>query len=194
MCKVKKTDQELVSDFLRGNEVTLQELILRHERKIFTSIYLLVKDREMADDIFQETFIKVINTLRSGNYNEEGKFISWVLRIAHNLVIDHFRSLKRMPMSYDTDEYSVFDSISLKEGNVEDKIIAEQIQSDVRRLIEELPYDQREVVIMRHFANMSFKEIADATNVSINTSLGRMRYALINLRKLIQEKQLVLTR
>lgn len=194
MCKVKKTDQELVSEFLKGNEDTLQELILRHERKIFTSIFLLVKDKELANDIFQDTFIKVINTLRSGNYNEEGKFISWVMRIAHNLVIDHFRSLKRMPMVYDTDDYSVFDTIPLQDGNIEDKIIAEQIQMDVRRLIEELPYDQREVVIMRHFANMSFKEIAECTNVSINTSLGRMRYALINLRKLISEKQLVLTR
>ncbi len=194
MCKVKKTDQELVSLFLKGNEDTLQELILRHERKIFTSIYLLVKDRELADDIFQETFIKVINTLRSGNYNEEGKFISWVLRIAHNLVIDHFRSLKRMPMVYDTEEYSVFDTIPLEEGNIEDKLISEQIYADVRKIIEELPFDQREVVIMRHFANMSFKEIADCTNVSINTSLGRMRYALINLRKLIKEKQLVLSR
>ncbi len=194
MCKVKKTDQELVSQFLNGNEDTLQELILRHERKIFTSIYLLVKDRELADDIFQETFIKVINTLRSGNYNEEGKFISWVQRIAHNLVIDHFRSLKRMPMVYDTEEYSVFDTLPLEDRNIEEKLITEQIHLDVRRLIEELPFDQREVVIMRHFANMSFKEIADTTNVSINTSLGRMRYALINLRKLIQEKQLVLSR
>lgn len=193
MCKDPRNDQELVSEFLRGNEDTLQELIVRHERKIFTSIYLLVKDRDLANDIFQETFIKVIKTLRSGNYNEEGKFLSWVLRISHNLVIDHFRSLKRMPMVYDTDEYSVFDTISLEDTNIEDKMIADQIQTTVRALIEQLPYDQREVVIMRHFANMSFKEIADATGVSINTSLGRMRYALINLRKLIQEKQLVLS-
>ncbi len=193
MCKDPRNDQELVSEFLRGNEDTLQELIVRHERKIFTSIYLLVKDRDLANDIFQETFIKVIKTLRSGNYNEEGKFLSWVLRISHNLVIDHFRSLKRMPMVYDTDEYSVFDTLPLEDTNIEDKMIAEQIQTTVRALIEQLPYDQREVVIMRHFANMSFKEIADATGVSINTSLGRMRYALINLRKLIQEKQLVLS-
>ena len=193
MCKDPRNDQELVSEFLRGNEDTLQELIVRHERKIFTSIYLLVKDRDLANDIFQETFIKVIKTLRSGNYNEEGKFISWVLRISHNLVIDHFRSLKRMPMVYDTDEYSVFDTLPLEDTNIEDKMIAEQIQTTVRALIEQLPYDQREVVIMRHFANMSFKEIADATGVSINTSLGRMRYALINLRKLILEKQLVLS-
>ncbi|MBP7167828.1 MAG: sigma-70 family RNA polymerase sigma factor [Bacteroidia bacterium] len=194
MCKVQQTDQELVSLFLKGKEDTLQQLILRHERKVFTSIYLLVKDRDLANDLFQETFIKVINTLRSGNYNEEGKFLSWVLRIAHNLVIDHFRSLKRMPMVYDNDEYSVFDTIQLEDSNIEDKIITEQIHGQVRRLIEELPYDQREVVIMRHFANMSFKEIADTTQVSINTSLGRMRYALINLRKLIDEKQLVLTK
>jgi RNA polymerase sigma factor (sigma-70 family) len=194
MCKVQQTDQELVSLFLKGKEDTLQQLILRHERKVFTSIYLLVKDRDLANDLFQETFIKVINTLRSGNYNEEGKFLSWVLRIAHNLVIDHFRSLKRMPMVYDNDEYSVFDTIQLEDSNIEDKIITEQIHGQVRRLIEELPYDQREVVIMRHFANMSFKEIADTTQVSINTSLGRMRYALINLRKLIEEKQLVLTK
>ena len=193
MCKDPRNDQELVSEFLRGNEDTLQELIVRHERKIFTSIYLLVKDRDLANDIFQDTFIKVIKTLRSGNYNEEGKFLSWVLRISHNLVIDHFRSLKRMPMVYDTDEYSVFDTIPLEDTNIEDKMIAEQIQTTVRTLIEQLPFDQREVVIMRHFANMSFKEIADATGVSINTSLGRMRYALINLRKLIQEKQLVLS-
>lgn len=192
MCKVQKTDQELVRDFLGGNENTLQVLILRHERKVFTSIYLLVKDRELADDIFQETFIKVINTLRSGNYNEEGKFISWVLRIAHNLVIDHFRGLKRMPMVHDTEEYSVFDTIFLKDENAEDRLMAKQVREQVRKLIEELPYDQREVVIMRHFGNMSFKEIAETTNVSINTALGRMRYALINLRKMIQEKQLVL--
>jgi len=192
MCKEQKTDQQLVSSFLGGDESTLQELILRHERRVFTSIYLLVKDKDLANDLFQETFIKVINTLRSGHYNEEGKFISWVLRIAHNLVFDHFRSLKRMPMVYDTDEYSVFDTLPLTDSNVEDKLMDEQVKNQVRQLIEELPYDQREVVIMRHFANMSVKEIAECTHVSINTSLGRMRYALINLRKLIKDKQLVL--
>ncbi|MCE2847227.1 MAG: sigma-70 family RNA polymerase sigma factor [Sphingobacteriales bacterium] len=192
MCKDKKSDQELVSAFLKGNEETLQELILRHERKVYTSIYLLVKDRALTDDIFQETFIKVINTLRGGHYNEEGKFISWVLRIAHNLVIDHFRGQKRMPMVRDTEEYSVFDSLHLPDGNAEDRIMAEQVRNQVRRLIDELPFEQREVVIMRHFADMSFKEIAACTNVSINTALGRMRYALINLRKLVEEKQLVL--
>lgn len=192
MCKEQKTDQELVCAFLNGNEDTLQELILRHERKVYTSIYLLVKDRTLADDLFQDTFIKVINTLRGGHYNEEGKFISWVLRIAHNLVIDHFRSLKRMPLVHDTEEYSVFDTLHLEDQNAEDKLMANQVNRQVRQLIEELPFDQREVVIMRHFADMSFKEIADVTGVSINTALGRMRYALINLRKMIREKQLVL--
>jgi RNA polymerase sigma-70 factor (ECF subfamily) len=192
MCKEQKTDQELVCAFLNGNETTLQALIMRHERKVYTSIYLLVKDRTLADDLFQDTFIKVINTLRSGHYNEEGKFISWVLRIAHNLVIDHFRSLKRMPMVHDTEDYSVFDTLHLEDKNAEDRLMAAQVSSQVRQLIEELPFDQREVVIMRHFADMSFKEIAEVTGVSINTALGRMRYALINLRKMIQEKQLVL--
>jgi RNA polymerase sigma-70 factor (ECF subfamily) len=192
MCKQQVTDNELVAQFIKGEESALQSLIVRHERKIYTSIYLLVKDRELSDDIFQDTFIKVINTLRSGNYNEEGKFLSWVLRIAHNLVIDHFRSLKKMPLVHDTEEYSIFDTLPLMDDNIEDKIILEQIHKQIRVLIEELPYDQREVVIMRHFGNMSFKEIAEVTNVSINTSLGRMRYALINLRKLIKEKDLYL--
>jgi RNA polymerase sigma-70 factor (ECF subfamily) len=192
MCKQQVTDNELVARFIKGEESALQSLIVRHERKIYTSIYLLVKDRELSDDIFQDTFIKVINTLRSGNYNEEGKFLSWVLRIAHNLVIDHFRSLKKMPLVHDTEEYSIFDTLPLMDDNIEDKIILEQIHKQIRVLIEELPYDQREVVIMRHFGNMSFKEIAEVTNVSINTSLGRMRYALINLRKLIKEKDLYL--
>jgi RNA polymerase sigma factor (sigma-70 family) len=194
MCKLQTTDNELVSRFIKGDDSALQSLIVRHEKKIYTSIYLLVKDRDLANDIFQDTFIKVINTLRSGNYNEEGKFLSWVLRIGHNLVIDYFRSLKRMPMVHDTEEFSIFDTLPLLDENVEDKLIAEQIHTQVRNLIEELPLDQREVVIMRHFGNMSFKEIAECTNVSINTSLGRMRYALINLRKLIEDKKLMLTR
>ena len=187
-------DQELVVRYLQGDEQSLKELITRHQRKIMTSIYLLIKDREMAEDIFQDTFIKVINTLRSGHYNEEGKFLSWVLRIAHNLVIDHFRRQQKMPMVRDTEEYSLFDFIPLADENVEERIISGQIHDTVRRMIEELPEDQREVVVMRHYGNMSFKEIAEITNVSINTSLGRMRYALINLRKLMEEKQLILTK
>ncbi len=193
MSSTPLNDQELIVRYLQGNEECFSELINRHERKIFTSIYLLVKDRDLANDIFQETFIKVINTLRSGSYNEEGKFLGWVQRIAHNLVIDHFRKEKRMPMLHDTEEYSIFDVIGLTDENVEDKLVREQIHQMVRRLVEELPLDQREVVIMRHYGNMSFKEIAEHTNVSINTSLGRMRYALINLRKLIDDRKLILT-
>jgi RNA polymerase sigma factor (sigma-70 family) len=187
-------DQELIVRYRQGDEQSLKELITRHQRKVFTSIYLLIKDRELAEDIFQDTFIKVINTLKAGNYNEEGKFLSWVMRIGHNLVIDHFRRQQKMPMARDTEEYSLFDFIPLADENVEDKIIKGQIHDTVRRMIDELPDDQREVVIMRHYGNMSFKEIADITNVSINTSLGRMRYALINLRKIMTEKQLVLTK
>ncbi len=187
-------DNQLITQFLAGQESCLEVLITRHQRKIFTSILLLVKDREQAEDLFQETFIKVINTLRSGNYQEEGKFLPWVVRIAHNLVIDHFRKQKRMPMVRDTNEFSITESLRLYDDNVEDKMVVSQIHSDVRKLIEHLPQDQREVVIMRHYADMSFKEIAEVTQVSINTSLGRMRYALINMRKLIKEKQLVLAK
>lgn len=194
MRNMEISDTELITQFLQGNETGLEKLITRHQRKVFTSILLLVKDKELAEDIFQETFIKVINTLRSGNYHEEGKFLPWVVRIGHNLVIDHFRKQKRMPMVRDTDEFSVMDSLKLTDENVEDKLITSQIHDEIRQLIEHLPLDQREVVIMRHYADMSFKEISESTNVSINTSLGRMRYALINLRKLIQEKQLVLVK
>ncbi|MEP7171006.1 MAG: sigma-70 family RNA polymerase sigma factor, partial [Bacteroidota bacterium] len=168
-------DNELIVSYLNGNENSLQELILRHQRKIFTSIVILVKDKELAEDIFQETFIKIINTLRSGNYQEEGKFIHWAVRIAHNLVIDHFRKHNRMQMVRDTDEYSVINNLKLSDDNIEDRMVKDQLHREIRLLVEELPFDQREVVIMRHFAEMSFKEIAESTNVSINTSLGRMR-------------------
>ena len=194
MGKTEVSDNELITQFLQGNESGLEELITRHQRKIFTSILLLVKDKELAEDLFQETFIKVINTLRSGNYHEEGKFLPWVIRIGHNLVIDYFRKQKRMPMVRDTEEYSVMESLKLTDDNIEDKMITNQIHTEIRMLIEHLPLDQREVVIMRHYADMSFKDIAESTNVSINTSLGRMRYALINLRKLIHEKQMVLVK
>lgn len=183
-------DNELIVSYLNGNENSLQELILRHQRKIFTSIVVLVKDKELAEDIFQETFIKIINTLRSGNYQEEGKFIHWAIRIAHNLVIDYFRKNNRMLMIRDTDEYSVINNLKLTDDNAEDRMVKDQLHCQIRLLVEELPFDQREVVIMRHFADMSFKEIAETTNVSINTSLGRMRYALINLRKLIKSKKI----
>ncbi len=186
------TDKDLVSKYLGGNNAALEMLILRHKSKIFTSILILVKDKDLAEDIFQETFIKVINTLRNGSYHEEGKFLPWVIRIAHNLVIDHFRKSKRMPMVRDTEDYSIMETLKLHEDNIEDKLIKNRIHEQVRMLVDLLPLEQREVVIMRHFANMSFKEISECTQVSINTALGRMRYALINLRKIVDEKELVL--
>ncbi|MBL0051295.1 MAG: sigma-70 family RNA polymerase sigma factor [Bacteroidetes bacterium] len=186
------TDNELIQQYLKGSDDALRNLIERHKRKIFSTIYLLVKNRDLADDLFQDTFIKVINTLRGGNYQEEGKFLPWVLRIAHNLVIDYFRKQKRMQMVHDTEEYSIMDTLRLTDDNVEDKMVQDQILNQVKLLIDELPEDQRDVVIMRHYKDMSFKEIAETTNVSINTALGRMRYALINLRKIIEDKKLML--
>jgi len=154
-----------------------------------------VKDKDLAEDIFQDTFIKVVNTLRSGSYKEEGKFLQWVMRIAHNLIIDHFRKEKRIPvMENSFDDFDIFDTLSLKDPSAEDKMVNEQIRKDVRNLIEYLPDEQKQVLKMRHYANMSFKDIADQTGVSINTALGRMRYALINLRKLISDKNLILTK
>ncbi|MEI2759888.1 MAG: sigma-70 family RNA polymerase sigma factor [Bacteroidia bacterium] len=185
-------DRELVEMYQQGNEDCLNVLIERHQKRIFSAILFLVNNRELAEDIFQDTFVKVINTLKKGSYNEEGKFLPWVLRISHNLVIDHFRRNQRMPMVHDKEDYSIIESLQLMDDNVQDKIVREQIYKEVRLLVEELPYEQKEVIILRHFADMSFKEIADATGVSINTSLGRMRYALINLRKVIEKKKLVL--
>ena len=185
-------DRELVEMYQQGNEDCLNVLIERHQKRIFSAILFLVNNRELAEDIFQDTFVKVINTLKKGSYNEEGKFLPWVLRISHNLVIDHFRRNQRMPMVHDKEDYSIIESLQLMDDNVQDKIVKEQIYKEVRLLVEELPYEQKEVIILRHFADMSYKEIADATGVSINTSLGRMRYALINLRKVIEKKKLVL--
>jgi RNA polymerase sigma factor (sigma-70 family) len=187
-------DQELVSQYLGGNENALEALINRHQSKIYSYIFQIVKDSQLAEDVFQDTFFKVINTLRKGNYNEEGKFLPWVLRIAHNLIIDHFRKNKRMPVVDGGEDFDIFDILPLKQGNVEDRMIKDQIHSDVRRLIQYLPADQKEVLMLRHYSDLSFKEIAELTNVSINTALGRMRYALINLRKLIAEKDIILTR
>ena len=184
------SDQELVNQYLNGSEAGLEVLIKRHKQKIYSSIFFLVRNQELAEDIFQDTFIKVINTLRAGNYNEEGKFLPWVIRIGHNLVIDHFRKEKKMPKLRETEEFSIFDYMSNGEQNTQQKIVKDQIHEDVRKLVEELPFEQKEVLIMRHYADMSFQEIAEATNVSINTSLGRMRYALINLRKLIEERKI----
>jgi len=185
-------DSVLVSDYINGNEKSLETLIIRHKQRIFSFVLSKVLDREIAEDIFQDTFIKVINTLKRGNYNEEGKFLPWVMRIAHNLVIDHFRRNKRIPTFRNTDEFDIFTVISDEVLNVEKQLIKDQILNDVRELIVELPEDQKEVLIMRIYKDMSFKEIAENTDVSINTALGRMRYALINLRKLIEKHNIIL--
>jgi RNA polymerase sigma-70 factor (ECF subfamily) len=185
-------DSVLVSDYINGNEKSLEILVIRHKQRIFSFVLSKVLDREIAEDIFQDTFIKVINTLKKGKYNEEGKFLPWVMRIAHNLVIDHFRRTKRIPKFRNTDEFDIFTVISDEVLNVEKQLIKDQILDDIRGLIVELPEDQKEVLIMRMYKDMSFKEIAENTDVSINTALGRMRYALINLRKLIEKHNIIL--
>ena len=185
-------DSVLVSDYINGNEKSLEILIIRHKQRIFSFVLSKVLDREIAEDVFQDTFIKVINTLKRGKYNEEGKFLPWVMRIAHNLVIDHFRRNKRIRTFRNTDEFDIFTVISDEVLNVEKQLIKDQILNDIRELIVELPEDQKEVLIMRMYKDMSFKEIAENTDVSINTALGRMRYALINLRKLIEKHNIIL--
>jgi len=185
-------DSVLVNNYIHGNEKSLEILIIRHKQRIFSFILSKVLDREIAEDIFQDTFIKVINTLKRRAYNEEGKFLPWVMRIAHNLIIDHFRRNKRIPKFNNTDEFDIFTVISDDVLNVEKQLIKTQILDDVRGLISELPEDQKEVLIMRMYKDMSFKEIAENTDVSINTALGRMRYALINLRKLIEKHNIIL--
>ncbi len=188
-------DKELIGRYLKGDHNSLERLIHRHQNRIYAYILMIVKDKDLADDLFQDTFIKVINTLRSGAYNEEGKFLQWVMRIAHNLIIDHFRKSNRIPVISNSknDDFNIFDTIEITDKSIEEQIITQQIHKDLRRLIEYLPPEQKEVLYMRHYAEMSFKDIAEVTNVSINTALGRMRYALINLRKLIAEKNIVLT-
>ncbi|MFH1321702.1 MAG: sigma-70 family RNA polymerase sigma factor [Bacteroidota bacterium] len=187
------SDKELINSYIDGEEGSLEILIKRHKNRIYTHIFLLVKDHALTEDIFQDTFIKVINTLRLGKYREEGKFLQWVIRIAHNLAVDYFRKSDRMPTSSGGDDYDIFDIIKITEENIEDIVVRDEIHSDVRNLVDELPEKQKEVLVMRHYCDMSFKEIAEETNVSINTALGRMRYALINLRKLIEEKEVSLT-
>ena len=181
------SDQELVKQYLAGEEKALQILINRHEEKLFTTIFMLVKDRQLAEDIFQNAFVKIVTTLKRGKYNEEGKFIQWASRIARNLVIDHFRKASKMPTISDSEGNDVFTYINVKEDNQEDRIISSERDDKVRRLIEKLPEEQREVLVLRHYADMSFKDIAQLTNVSINTALGRMRYALNNMRRMIEK-------
>ncbi|RXR23380.1 MULTISPECIES: RNA polymerase sigma factor [Flavobacterium] len=186
-------DALLVKKYIAGDENALALLIHRHQAKIYGFIYSKLSDRDVADDVFQDTFIKVIKTLKSNSYNEEGKFLPWVMRIAHNLIIDHFRKNKKMPMLRETDEFSIFSIIKDETKNVEGQLITEVIENDLRRIIDELPADQKEVLVMRIYQDLSFNEIAEITGVSINTALGRMRYALMNLRKVIDKNKIILT-
>jgi len=193
MADIQLPDALLVKKYVDGDENALTVLINRHQSKIFGFIYSKISDRDISNDIFQDTFIKVIKTLKSKSYNEEGKFLPWVMRIAHNLIIDHFRRNKKMPMFRETEEFSIFSIMSDDSLTIENKIIQEQVEIDLRKLIEELPEDQKEVLMMRMYQDMSFKEISELTGVSINTALGRMRYALMNMRKVIDKHQIILT-
>ena len=188
----KVLDSTLVSDYINGNERSFEILIKRHKQRVYNFIFSKILDRDITEDVFQDTFIKVINTLKKGKYNEEGKFLPWVMRIAHNLIIDHFRKAKRIPTFKNTDEFDIFSVLGNGELNAENQLIKEHILSDVRRLVDKLPDDQKEVLVMRMYKDMSFKEISESTGVSINTALGRMRYSLINMRKLIDKHNIIL--
>lgn len=187
------SDAQLIKLYLDGEEKALAFLISKHEQKMFSYILSKIQDRDLANDVFQDAFVKIIKTLRQGKYNEEGKFIQWALRISHNLVIDHFRRKKRMPTVSPTEEYDILKMVKEGSPGVEQTMINEQIERDLHKLIDLLPPEQLEVLKLRHFSGLSFKEIAEQTDVSINTALGRMRYALINLRKLMEEKRVSLT-
>jgi len=184
------SDAELVSLYIQGNEEAFAQLLKRHKSKVYTTIYLIVKDQYIAEDLLQETFIKAVIKLRSGSYNEEGKFLPWVMRIAHNLAIDYFRRAKRYPTIIMDDGTSVFNSLNFSEDSMESIQIKDETHALLRDLIQSLPEPQKEVLLMRHYAEMSFQEIAEATGVSINTALGRMRYALINLRKKLEKNNI----
>jgi len=183
----KSSDQELIRLYLNGNEASLEILIKRHQKSVFTAIYLMVRDRSLAEDIFQETFIKIINTLRTSRYNEEGKFGPWAARIGRNLAIDYLRKMKRDVTITDSQGNDIFSYLRIAEESIEDKIIRNQTEMGLKEMVKRLPEEQRQVLIMRHWGDMSFKEIADHTGVSINTALGRMRYALNNIRKMMEQ-------
>lgn len=193
MADLHTPDALLVKKYVEGNETALATLIKRHESKIYGFIYSKIADRDISNDIFQDTFIKVIKTLKGNSYNEEGKFLPWVMRISHNLIVDHFRKTKKMPMYRETEEFSIFSIMSDDSLTIEGKMIVDQVEVDLKKLVEELPEDQKEVLVMRMYQDMSFKEISEITGVSINTALGRMRYALMNLRKIIDKHQIILT-
>ena len=191
-CLNNLTDQQLVHLYMDGDADALATLVMRYKDKIFTSIYLLVKDKYLAEDIFQDVFIRVIDTLKGGRYTDEGKFLPWAMRIAHNMCVDHFRKVKRSPSIKTSDDRDIFEVLNFSEPGADQRIMTGQSHDRVRKMVDLLPEDQREVIILRHYADLSFKEIADLTSCSINTALGRMRYGLINLRKLMTEKQIAL--
>ena len=186
------TDQELIRSFIDGNSNALTPLVERYKDKIFTSIYLLVKDQYLAEDIFQDVFIRIIDTLKGGRYSDEGKFLPWAMRIAHNMCVDHFRKVKRGPSIKTSDDRDIFEVLNFSEAGADQRMMADQSHDRVRKMVDLLPEDQREVLILRHYADLSFKEISALTNCSINTALGRMRYGLMNLRKMMTEKQIAL--
>jgi RNA polymerase sigma-70 factor (ECF subfamily) len=188
----KLSDHELIHAFQAGNVNALEALVLRHKEKLYTSIFFLVKDKYLAEDIFQDVFIRIIDTIRGGRYTEEGKFLPWAMRIAHNLCVDHFRKVKRTPTIKNSEEQDIFEVLNFTEDSAETRMMKKQSYNRVKDMLDQLPEDQREVIILRHYADMSFKEIASITNCSINTALGRMRYGLINLRKMMVQKQIAL--
>lgn len=193
MANVQLPDALLVKSYVAGDENALAILIKRHQSKIYGFIYSKIADSDLSNDIFQDTFMKVIKTLKSDSYNEEGKFLPWVMRIAHNLIIDHFRNNKKMPMLRETEEFSIFSILTDNSQTIEGQIITAQIEFDLNRIINELADDQKEVLVMRLYQDLSFKEISELTGVSINTALGRMRYAILNLRKVIEKNKIILT-
>ena len=185
-------DSDLITSYINGNEKAFETLLLRHKDRVYRYIYSKLKDSQLSNDVFQDTFVKVVNTIKLGNYNEEGKFLPWVMRITHNLIIDHFRRSNRMPTFNSTDDFDIFSVLGDDKLNAENQLIKDQILNDVKELVKELPEEQKEVLIMRIYKDMSFKEISENTGVSINTALGRMRYALINLRKLVEKHKIIL--
>jgi RNA polymerase sigma factor (sigma-70 family) len=182
-------DKDLVHLYQKGNQEAISELVTRYKQRIHSTIFFLVKNQELAEDLFQETFIKIINSLRKNHYNEQGKFLPWALRIAHNLVIDHFRKEKLMPLQHDTEEFSVFDIMASKNRNASEQMIYDEKIKYVRNLLEKLPFEQREVVILRHYAGLSFKEISTMLNININTALGRMHYAILKMREMVENEK-----
>ncbi len=191
-CLNNLTDQQLIHLYVDGDADALATIVLRYKEKIYTSIYLLVKDKYLAEDIFQDVFIRIIDTLKGGRYTDEGKFLPWAMRIAHNMCVDHFRKVKRSPTIKTSDDRDIFEVLNFSEAGADQKMMDGQSHDRIRKMVDMLPEDQREVIILRHYADLSFKEIADLTKCSINTALGRMRYGLINLRKLMLEKQIAL--